>query len=163
MDFEQYEKECKRIRKENDQLISDFEKWLSEKKLSSKTINKHASNIDFYVNEFQLYKDALEAQEGIYEIGMFLGYWFIKKAMWSSKNAIKENATSLEKFYKFMYEHGKISKEDLSIVKEHIKEEMPEWFATMDRYDDHILRILKTYGAFKVERSGVDLVLCARY
>jgi len=37
---------------------------------------------------------------------------------------------------KFMYEHGKISKEDLSIVKEHIKEEMPEWLATMDRYDN---------------------------
>ena len=136
MDFEQYEKACTRIRKENDQLISDFEKWLSEKKLSPKTINKHASNADFYLNEFLLYEDALEAQEGVYEIGMFLGYWFIKKAMWSSKNAIKENATSLKKFYKFMYEHGKISKEDLSIVKEHIKEEMPEWLATMDRYDN---------------------------
>lgn len=42
----------------------------------------------------------------------------------------------MKKFYQFMYEHGKISKKDFSNVKEHIKEEMPEWLATMDRYDD---------------------------
>jgi len=38
MNYEKYEKECKRIRRENKKLISDFEKWLSDKKLSSKTI-----------------------------------------------------------------------------------------------------------------------------
>jgi len=67
---------------------------------------------------------------------MFLGYWFIKKAMWANKTAIKENAASLKKFYQFMYEQCKISEEDFSALKESIKKEMPEWLATMDRYDD---------------------------
>lgn len=136
MDYEKYEKECKRIRKENEKLISDFEKWLSAKALSSKTIEKHASNVDFYVNEFLLYEDAVEAKDGANEIGMFLGYWFIKKAMWANTTAIKENAASLKKFYHFMCEHGKISEEDFSALKESIKEDMPEWLATMARYDD---------------------------
>jgi len=131
-----YEKECKRIRKENEKLISDFEKWLSNKNLSSKIIEKHVSNIDFYVNEFLLYEDAVEAKDGHDEIGMFLGYWFIKKAMWANITAIKKNAASLKKFYQFMYEQGKISEEAFSALKESIKEEMFEWLATTDRYDD---------------------------
>ncbi|HCK99305.1 MAG TPA: recombinase [Candidatus Marinimicrobia bacterium] len=136
MDYEQYEKECKRIRKENKKLISNFEKWLSNKNLSSKTNKKHASNVDFYVNDFLLYEDAVEAKNGASKVGMFLGYWFIKKAMWANKTAIKENAASLKKFYQFLYEQCKISEEDFSDLKESIKEEMPEWLATMDRYDD---------------------------
>ena len=136
MDYEKYEKECKRIRKENEKLISDFEKWLSAKALSSKTIEKHASNVDFYVNDFLLYEDAIEAADGVSSIGMFLGYWFIRKAMWASKSAIKQNAASLKKFYEFMLERRKIAKESFEHLKETIKEDMPEWTATMERYDN---------------------------
>jgi len=135
-DYAKYEKECERIRKENDKLLSDFEKWLSDKNLSEKTIDNHVSNVDFYINDFLLYEDAIKAAEGTTEIGMFLGYWFIKKATWSSQSAIKQNAASLKKFYQFMYEQGKISKDLLSDMKDRIKEGMPEWLATMDRYDN---------------------------
>ena len=136
MDYEKYEKECNRIRKENKKLISDFEIWLSTKNLSPKTIDKHTSNVDFYINEFLLYEDAIEAKSGAGEIDMFLGYWFIKKAMWANKSALKENAASLKKFYQYMYEDNKVSKEDIDALKETIQENMPEWLATMDRYDD---------------------------
>ena len=136
MDYEKYEKECNRIRKENKKLISGFETWLSTKNLSPKTIDKHASNIDFYINEFLLYEDAIEAKSGAGEIDMFLGYWFIKKAMWANKSAIKENAASLKKFYQYLYEDNKVSEEDINALKESIKDNMPEWLATMDRYDD---------------------------
>ena len=134
--YEQYEKECKRIRKENENLLIDFKKWLSGKKLSKKTIDKHVSNVDFYINDFLLYEDAIEAADGVSSMGMFLGYWFIRKAMWSSKAAIKENAASLKKFYEFMLEKKKIAKESFEYLKETIKEDMPEWTATMERYDN---------------------------
>lgn len=136
MDYEKYVEECKRIRKDNEQLISGFETWLSAKGLSQNTIDKHKLNADFYINHFLLYEDAIEAKDGALEIGLFLGYWFINKAMWSSKNAIKENAASLKKFYQYLYEDGKISEAVLSEMKEMIKEDMPEWLATMGRYDD---------------------------
>jgi site-specific recombinase XerD len=67
---------------------------------------------------------------------MFLGYWFIKKAMWASKASIKSNATSLKKFYTFMYEKKMIDEEELNDLKETIKEGMPEWLETLDRYDN---------------------------
>ena len=135
-DYEKHEEDCKKIRKANKRLLNDFEVWLKSSGLSEKTINNHLSNIDIYVNEYLLYEDATEAKDGIHDIGMFLGYWFIRKAMWASQSSIKGNATSLKKFYTFMHEKSLIEEEELVFLKETVKEDMPEWLATLKRYDD---------------------------
>jgi intergrase/recombinase len=135
-DYEQYETECEKIRESNEKLLEDFENWLRKSNLADKTIRKHAENIDFYINEYLLYEDAIEPQEGIFSVGMFLGYWFIKKATWASESSIKSNAASLKKFYVYLSERGIVDKEDLDSLKETIKEEMPERLATLGRYDD---------------------------
>jgi intergrase/recombinase len=135
-DYEKYEADCQRIRKANQKLLTDFESWLKSSGLSEKTIRNHLSNIDFYINEYLLYEDAVEAKEGVYTVSTFLGYWFIKKAMWASKSSIKANATSLKKFYSFLLEKGLIEPDDLKELKETIKEEMSEWLSTLERYDD---------------------------
>jgi len=135
-DYEKYEKECKRIRKENERILDEFDAWLGNANLKDKTISKHVANIGFYISEYLLYEDAVEAKDGVSGVSMFLGYWFIKKAMWSSPKQIKSNAASLKKFYTFMLEKGMIEKDDLDGLKETIKDEMPEWIATMKRYDD---------------------------
>ncbi|MBS3907204.1 MAG: hypothetical protein KGZ49_09235 [Syntrophaceae bacterium] len=134
--YEQYEKECKKIRRENEKLLLDFGRWLLDKNLSQRTKNKHLSNVDFYINDYLLYEDAIKATDGSSRIGMFLGYWFIRKAMWASKTSIKESAASLKQFYQFMFERGKLSTESFDRLKERIKEDMPEWLATLERYDD---------------------------
>lgn len=135
-DYEKYEKECAKIRKDNAELIDAFADWLQAKGLSEKTVDTHCRNMDFYLNHFLLYEDAIEAAGGMDEVGMFLGDWFIRKAMWSSPSAIKSNAASLKKFYTFMAEKGYIDKEDLDELKEDIREGMPEWLGRMARYDD---------------------------
>lgn len=135
-DFEKYEADCKKIRKNNKKLLDDFYKWLKASGLKDKTIKNHVNNVDFYINEFLLYEDAIEAKNGALEIDMFLGYWFIKKALWSSPAQIKGNAASLKKFYTFLFEKGQIDKEELDELKGQIKEDMPEWIATMKRYDN---------------------------
>ena len=135
-DYEKYEEGCKKIKKSNERLLTEFEVWLKSAGLSKKTIENHLSNVDFYINEYLLYEDATEAKDGAYAIGMFLGYWFIKKAMWASRTSIKSNATSLKKFYTFMLEKGLIDGEDMEDLKETIKEGMPEWLETLERYDD---------------------------
>lgn len=137
-DYEQYEADCEKIRTVNKQLLTEFEDWLESSGLSPKTIRNHINNIDFYINQYLLYEDAVEAPDGVSggNVGMFLGYWFIKKAMWASKSSIKGNATSLKKFYTFLLEKGLIDKDDLQELKETIKEGMDEWLATVERYDD---------------------------
>jgi site-specific recombinase XerD len=135
-DYQKYEIDCKKIRKTNVRLLNEFEVWMKSLGLSKNTINNHFSNIDFYVNEYLLYEDATEAKDGIGSVGMFLGFWFIRKAMWASQSSIKGNATSLKKFYTFMHEKGLVDKEDLIDLKQTIREEMPKWLATLRRFDD---------------------------
>ncbi len=135
-DYEKYEEDCKIIRESNEHLLKEFDSWLKSAGLTNKTIKSHTSNIDFYINEFLLYEDAIEAKDGHDQVKMFLGYWFIKKAMWASQASIKSNATSLKKFYTFMNEKGLIEKSDLAGLKKTIKEGMPEWLETLNRYDD---------------------------
>lgn len=134
--YEKQEKAREEIRQQNDQLLTEFQKWLVDKNLSNKTINKHTTNIDLYINEFLLYDEVIEAKDGTLEVDMFLGYWFIKKAMWANVSQIKGNITSLKKFYTFMNEKDYVSKRKLDELVELIKLKKDEWIATMERYDD---------------------------
>ncbi len=135
-EYEEYEKQCRIIRKENKVLLGEFSRFLKAKGLKSKTVDNHRDNISFYINEFLLYSDVIRAVDGATHINMYLSYWFIKKAMWASPEAIKSNAASLKKFYGFLFEKNSISKESFDELKRNIKEEMPDWIATMNRYDD---------------------------
>jgi intergrase/recombinase len=135
-EYEKYEDDCKKIRTANEKLLVEFENWLKSTGLSKKTISNHLSNIDFYINDYLLYEDAIEAKDGIQGVSMFLGYWFIRKVLWASQTSIKSNAASLKKFYFFLLEKGLIKKEDLNELEETIKDEMPEWIEELNRYDD---------------------------
>ena len=128
--------DCIKIEKENDMLLDEFKQWLEKKNLAEKTIIQHVGNTSFYINRYLLYSEIIPAKKGAMEISGFLGYWFIKKAMWANEAHIRANAASLKKFYTFMVERGDTPPEDLEILREDIKEEMPEWLATMRRYDD---------------------------
>ena len=108
MDYELYEQKCAEIRKVNSELLEIFEKDLINAGLQAKTISRHLSNVDFYINDFLLYSDTLSMENGIFEIGMFLGDFFIRKCMWSTPGTIKSTAASIKKFYKSMMDHRKI-------------------------------------------------------
>lgn len=56
--------------------------------------------------------------------------------MWSSPAQIRSNAASIKKFYTFLHQKGLIDSDQLNQLKETIKEEMPEWIATIKRYED---------------------------
>ena len=135
-DYEKYEIECKRIRASNKRLLEEFAVYLQRSGLSEKTVGKHTRNVDFYINVFLLLEEAQEPQEGVYRVGWFLGYWFIRKAMWSSASSIKSNAVSLKRFYTFLHERELVSQADLDSLKGDIKANMPEWLARLARYDD---------------------------
>ena len=135
--YEEFERRCKKIREENAVLLKEFKRWLQEKGLSDKTIRKHVSNTEFYINHCLCYDDPPQtAAEGVGSINYFLGYWFIRKAIWASPASIRENAASLKKFYAFMAEMGYIKKDDFEELRKDIKEGLPEWLSTVSRYDD---------------------------
>ncbi len=131
-EYEKYERACAKVKKDNATLLASFEQWLVTKGLGKKSVKEHVKNADFYINTYLLYDEAIPAKEGVWRISSFLGYWFIRKALWSSRNSIKENAASLKKFYTFMLEKSEIDADDLQELKETIKEEMDEWLEAVD-------------------------------
>ena len=125
--LEEHEKECARIREDNDALLEEFDQWLSSKGLTESTVDRHCDNVEFYVNEYLLYERPQPAKEGVFSVGLFLGDWFIRKTTWASQTAIKENARSLKKFYAFMVHKGEVRQEDLDSLNKEIRDEMSEW------------------------------------
>jgi site-specific recombinase XerD len=134
-DLDDEEKEREAIRKENAKLLKQFKTWLESSGTSQATVRKHCGNLEFYLNHFLLHSDTLTAEEGISKVGEFLGWWFIRKAMWASKSSIKSSATSLSKFYTFLVEKGLVKPEELADLKQQVKAELPEWLEALERYD----------------------------
>ena len=60
--FEELEKE--KI-KENKKYLDIFENEMRKEKLSEKTIKKHLSNIDIYINGYLLFRDILNMEDGV--------------------------------------------------------------------------------------------------
>ena len=124
-EYEVYEKECKEIREINEELLELFEKDMMDKNLADKTINRHLSNVNFYINEYMLHEDATP-----------MGDFFIRKCMWSTPASIKSTAASIKKFYKCMLDYGKIEKADYEFLCADIKEGMDEWRSACEAYND---------------------------
>jgi len=139
-DYLAYEKERDAIREINKLHLAGFEIWLKNSGLSEKTIERHVSNVDFYINEFLCYYDAEEVVAGCYRVGMFLGSWFIRKAP-SSLSGIRSNAASFKKFYAYMTAVNVIKQKDYDFLCKTIKEEMPEWLDAMRSYDEMLDRL----------------------
>lgn len=133
---EDYDVICEKMKETNWQYLDGFAIWLAEKGLIKKTVGKHISNMDFYINSYLVYYEVQPVDRGCYEIDGFLGDWFIRKAMWSSAATIKENAASMKKFYLFMLEKGHIQKVDYDTLLQSIKEDMEDWLENMEEYEN---------------------------
>ena len=54
MNYEEYEKECKKQQERNKEFLKIFEEDLRKSGLSNKTIRRHILNAEFYINEYLL-------------------------------------------------------------------------------------------------------------
>lgn len=136
MDYDEYLDKCESIRETNNQLLNLFADDLSKSGLTAKTINRHISNADFYINEYLLREDALTMESGTAMLDRFLGDFFIRKCMWSTPGNIKTTAASIKKFYKCMLDHNKISKDDYDFLSSEIKDSMKIWQKDCEMYND---------------------------
>ena len=135
--LDEREKQLKENTKRNEDYLKMFEKSLEEKQLTTKTIRKHVSNIDFYLNDYLTYYDEIiKMEDGTQYTRSFLGEWFIRKAMWASKSSIKEMASSLKKFYEYMSALGFVKISDYQEMCYEIKENMDLYLENLEDYDN---------------------------
>ena len=130
------EKKIKEKQKRNKNFMKEFEEWLKEKSLSDKTIKKHISNVDIFINDYLNYYDIETAEEGINSVYSFLSGWFIEKCMWATPYTTKEEAASIKKFYAYMSEKGYVEKEDYKFLCEELKDSMDEILDTLEAFDN---------------------------
>lgn len=135
-DFKEFERACQVIRKENQALLKEFLAWMKAQGLSEETTSRHFSNAAFYIQEFLLYEQPLRPQEGVSSIGMYLGYWFIRKGPIATPGTVKSSATSLVRFYSFLVEKGLVSHEQVDGMRHQIKREMAHWQERARRYNN---------------------------
>lgn len=55
--------------------------------------------MDLFINHCLLYDEIIRPKDGWDKVDYFVGYWFIRKAMWASEASIRANAASLKKSY----------------------------------------------------------------
>lgn len=134
--MENIEKKIKENQTRNKKFIKEFEEWLKEKSLSDKTIKKHISNVDIFINDYLNYYDIETAEEGINSVYSFLSGWFIEKCMWTTPYTTKEEAASIKKFYAYMSEKGYVEKEDYKFLCEELKDSMDEILDTLEAFDN---------------------------
>ena len=126
-EYDEYEKKCEKLKKENEVYLEWFKQDLEEKGLKPKTIRNHLENMDLYLNEYLQYEDANSMEKGIDMASDFLGYWFIRKCLWSSPDTVRSCSASIKKFYKSMLARGKISQEDYDMLVFTIKDNLEDW------------------------------------
>lgn len=134
--MENIELKIEENQKRNKKFIKEFEEWLKEKSLSEKTISKHISNVDLFINDYLNYYDIETAEEGIYSVYSFLNGWFIEKCMWATPYTIKETAASIKKFYSYMSEKGYVKKEEYESLCKILKDNMDKILDTLEKFDN---------------------------
>lgn len=130
------EKKIEENKKRNKKFMKEFEEYLKEKNLKDKTIKKHLSNVDLFINDYLNYYDIETPEEGINSVYSFLSGWFIEKCMWATPYTTKEEAASIKKFYAYMSEKGYVKKEDYKELCEELKDSMDEILEYLDAFDN---------------------------
>ncbi len=126
-EFKIWEAQVEAVKQTNNLLLEEFSLRLSADKLSPKTITSHTENMRFFINYFLVYYEIIMPQDGCAHISMFLGDFFLRKALWASPSSVKNYIASFKKFYSFMVETGRTQKSEFEMMKLTIKEEQEEW------------------------------------
>lgn len=131
-----YDQKVKKIRAHNQPILDEFQSWLENAGLVSKTVKNHVDNIEFFA-EYLVYYEPLyeldEADSG--DIYGFLADWFPRKAMWASESSTRSNMASFRKFFKFLRESERIDREIEDEVRETLKENKEKFLEAVE-FDD---------------------------
>ncbi len=108
----------RRLEKKTEKLIKHFYNHLTiEKGISKETASEHAERISFFAFHYLTGYEGKSLLEvtGI-DIEDYLGNWYIRKVWGSGKSDVRHILVAFKKFFKFLHENGKISKEKLEDI-----------------------------------------------
>ncbi|MHC1600299.1 MAG: site-specific integrase [Candidatus Methanospirareceae archaeon] len=106
------------LEKKTERLIEEFYNHLKLKKgLSEETASAHAHQIEFFATHYlRDYEDKNLLDVSGMDIESYLGDWYIRKVLNSSKSDVRSILVAFKKFFKFLYETREIGKEQLDDI-----------------------------------------------
>ena len=113
--------------KENQKYFDLFEEEMKKEGLSNKTIKRHLRNAEFYVNHFVNHYEVYDMNKGCYELDTYFGPFYKNLKPDFTVYTLKENVSSIKKFYKTMYKHNLIDHKDYDELISTTKIMMDEW------------------------------------
>lgn len=129
------------IEEQNEKYLNIFEEHLKKENIKQRTIDKHISNVDFYINHCLMYSIPKTVDKGCGdEIGYFISTFICQKT-WPSITLINECCTSIKKFYKCMMENNVVTKDQYDYLVSYIKDNKEMWiddFKHSDYYDGYV-------------------------
>ncbi len=138
----------KRRESNTERLIKQFYKHLKlEKGISEETASAHAGQIEFFASHYlRDYEDKSLLDTSGRDIENYIGNWYIRKVLNSSKSDVRAILVAFKKFFKFLFEEGKIEKRQL--------DDILEACASPQRY----IRRFESYDALDPESEtwGID-------
>lgn len=111
----------------NQSIIHKFEQSMIDSGLKESTVEKHLINVSFFVTHYLENAMDCDAVEGIKFVSTFFDDWFVRKTTWATQNGIKENITSLKKFYSFLSKESLVEKADYLALQSEIKANKDCW------------------------------------
>jgi len=110
----------KRLGNNTERLIKQFFQYLTaEKGISEETASVHTQQIDFFATHYlRDYEDKSLLDASGMDIENYLGDWYIRKVLNSTKSDVRAILVAFKKFFKFLYETREIGKEQLDDILE---------------------------------------------
>ena len=107
----------------NPNFLEEFKIYLTDhKKLSQKTVDQHVNNLDFYINVYLNRYNSITVLDSMgIHIEDFLGSFLIRKLMSCTKSDMHSFIRSFKKFYRFLLDTKKITKDHYKDVYEACK------------------------------------------
>ena len=112
-----------------------YEGSLRASGLSEKTVQQHMDNTAYFFLTYLIEKQCAPFEGCVEYIDEFMGFFFIYECDWSSEKTLKGMATSLKKFYKYLYLAGHIDKGQFQEAQSAIKAGLPVWLDTLKKRD----------------------------
>lgn len=119
----------------NRDLIAEFEEWLRAGGLAGKTVDKHSRNIESFLNWYLVREELIPMEEGMDSVEHFISTYLAREE-YKSLSSIKENLTSIKKFYQCMAEHGHVAQQRYAALLDEIRENKKYWFEECQEYLD---------------------------
>lgn len=108
-----------------------------EAKFTEKTVRKHLSNVEVYLNDFLALRLGKGPGEGcdVDNLNSFFS-WMPSHLMYSGESTVKDTIAGLKRFFKLMLDKGVIEKAEYQEFLEMVKDNKEYWLEEMAQFNN---------------------------